>query len=141
MTPNKESSTLVRAPGPTGRNAAAIRDAAFPQWRGAATAGGIGSRDEIERIHSGISALSAREFEVLRLVATGMTNYSIGLELGISERTAREHIARIMLKLRVGSRVEIAVVSTKWDFFTLAGRGQLREPGEAARGERTDRGA
>ncbi|MEU4565460.1 helix-turn-helix transcriptional regulator [Micromonospora sp. NPDC023956] len=74
--------------------------------------------DEIDEIRSMMSALSARESEVIRLVATGMTNYSIGMELGISERTAREHIARIMLKLRVGSRVEIAVIATKWELFT-----------------------
>lgn len=85
---------------------------------------GIGLSDEIDEIHSRMSTLSAREFEVLRLVATGMTNYSIGMELGISERTAREHIARIMLKLRVGSRVEIAVIATKWDLFKLVHRGQ-----------------
>ncbi|MFE7275862.1 LuxR C-terminal-related transcriptional regulator [Streptomyces sp. NPDC057623] len=85
---------------------------------------GIGLSDEIDEIHSRMSALSAREFEVLRLVATGMTNYSIGMELGISERTAREHIARIMLKLRVSSRVEIAVIATKWDLFNLVHRGQ-----------------
>ena len=88
---------------------------------------GIGLSDEIDGICSRVSVLSAREFEVLRLVATGMTNYSIGMELGISERTAREHIARIMLKLRVSSRVEIAVIATKWDLFKLVGGGQSGE--------------
>ncbi|MFD7617934.1 LuxR C-terminal-related transcriptional regulator [Streptomyces sp. NPDC059802] len=83
---------------------------------------------EIDEIRSRVSTLSARELEVFRLVATGMTNYSIGLELKISERTAREHIARIMLKLRVGSRVEIAVVYTKWNLLKLMGRGQFSEP-------------
>ncbi|TCO59349.1 response regulator transcription factor [Actinocrispum wychmicini] len=85
---------------------------------------GIGPIDNINEIHSRMSALSAREFEVLRLVTTGMTNYNIGMKLGISARTAREHIARIMLKLRVGSRVEIAVIATKWDLFRLVRRSQ-----------------
>ncbi|WP_405775472.1 LuxR C-terminal-related transcriptional regulator [Streptomyces sp. NBC_01390] len=80
---------------------------------------GIGLIDEIDEMNSRISTLSAREFEVFRLVATGMTNYSIGAKLKISERTAREHIARIMLKLRVGSRVEIAVIATKWDLLKV----------------------
>ncbi|MEU5191595.1 LuxR family transcriptional regulator [Streptomyces klenkii] len=84
---------------------------------------GIGLSGEIDEIRSRLSVLSAREFEVLRLVATGMTNYSIGVDLGISERTAREHIARIMLKLRVGSRVEIAVIATKWDLLQSGAQG------------------
>lgn len=79
---------------------------------------------EIDEIRARMSTLSARESAVLRLVTTGMTNYSIGTQLGISERTAREHISRIMLKLRVGSRVEIAVIATKWDLFELAYRRQ-----------------
>lgn len=66
--------------------------------------------------------LSRREFEVLELLANGLTNRAAARRLGISERTVREHIARIFLKLRVGSRVEAAVIATEW---RLAGR----EPG------------
>lgn len=83
--------------------------------------------DNINEIHSKVSTLSARESEVVRLVAIGMTNYSIGTALGISERTTREHIARIMLKLRVGSRVEIAVIATKWDLFRRVQRAQVND--------------
>jgi len=57
--------------------------------------------------------LSERELEVLDLVVAGLTNASVARRLGISERTVREHIARIFLKLRVSSRVEAAVVATK----------------------------
>ena len=71
--------------------------------------------------------MSARELEVVRLVTTGMNNWSIGLELGICERTAREHISRIMLKLRVGSRVEITVIATKWSLSKLACRCRFGE--------------
>jgi DNA-binding CsgD family transcriptional regulator len=90
----------------------------------------VGLSGEIAEIHSRISALSVREFQVLRLVATGITNFSIGVKLGISERTAREHIARIMLKLRVGSRVEIAVIATKWELYELAHKGWSSESAE-----------
>lgn len=58
--------------------------------------------------------LSRREAEVLDLVATGQTNRGIARRLGISERTAREHVARILLKLGVSSRVEAAVLATRW---------------------------
>lgn len=102
---------------------------------GAILKGGIRLSDEIDEIYSRISALSARELEVLRLVTTGMTNWSIGLELGISERTAREHISRIMLKLRVGSRVEIAVIATKWSLLSRACR--FGESGRSSYGRYT----
>lgn len=58
--------------------------------------------------------LSHREREVLDLLVKGLTNRALGRRLGISERTVREHIARIFLKLRVGSRVEAAVIATQW---------------------------
>ncbi|MDH6711394.1 DNA-binding NarL/FixJ family response regulator [Kitasatospora sp. MAA19] len=63
---------------------------------------------------SHLESLSKRELEVLHLVADGMTNRKIGSELGITERTAREHVARILLKLGIQSRVEAAVIATKW---------------------------
>jgi DNA-binding CsgD family transcriptional regulator len=94
----------------------------------------INGVDEVDEIYSRVSALSAREFEVHRLVATGMTNFSIGMDLGISERTVREHISRIMLKLGVGSRVEIAVIATKWTLFGLVRRGEFGKSNEASYG-------
>lgn len=63
--------------------------------------------------------LSRRELEVLDLVADGMTNRAVASRLGIAERTVREHVARIFLKLRVESRVEAAVIATEW---RLSGR-------------------
>ncbi|MGK8521355.1 LuxR C-terminal-related transcriptional regulator [Nocardia asteroides] len=50
--------------------------------------------------------LSEREFEVLRLVARGMTNPEIGTELGISERTVQAHLSRIYRKLGTDGRME-----------------------------------
>jgi DNA-binding NarL/FixJ family response regulator len=58
--------------------------------------------------------LSDRELEVLDLLARGLTNRAAAKRLGISERTVREYITRIFLKLRVGSRVEAAVIATEW---------------------------
>lgn len=57
--------------------------------------------------------LTVREEEVLDLVVGGLTNGSVARRLGISERTVREHIGRIFLKLRVTSRVEAAVIATE----------------------------
>ncbi|MFE3579884.1 response regulator transcription factor [Streptomyces vinaceus] len=126
MTLSEKWSIVTRTPDPIKTCEGSIRDTApsRSRWRNSIDGASIGSDSEIDKICSGVSSLSPREFEVLCLVATGMTNYSIGMELGISERTAREHIARIMLKLRVASRVEIAVVATKWEFLNLMRSGQ-----------------
>jgi DNA-binding CsgD family transcriptional regulator len=54
------------------------------------------------------SALSPREIEVLRLVATGGTNRSIAAELTLSEKTVHRHLSNIFTKLGVGSRTAAA---------------------------------
>jgi len=51
--------------------------------------------------------LSAREHEVLRLLALGHTNQEIAEQLFISVRTAETHRAHIMRKLKLGSRAEL----------------------------------
>jgi DNA-binding CsgD family transcriptional regulator len=52
--------------------------------------------------------LSAREVEVLRLVAAGKTNRAIAAELFISDRTVARHLSNIFAKLGVGSRTAAA---------------------------------
>lgn len=54
------------------------------------------------------SPLSAREFEVARLVAVGGTNAEIAAELGLSPKTVSAHIEHILDKLGVQRRTEIA---------------------------------
>jgi DNA-binding NarL/FixJ family response regulator len=56
-----------------------------------------------------ISELTSRELDVLRLVAAGKANKQIAAELGISERTARTHVSRILRKLRLTSRTQAAL--------------------------------
>jgi DNA-binding NarL/FixJ family response regulator len=50
--------------------------------------------------------LSARELEVMKLVARGMTNSEITNSLGISLNTVKRHLMEIFSKLGVGSRAE-----------------------------------
>ena len=52
--------------------------------------------------------LSARENEVARLVAEGLTNREIGQRLFISERTAQNHVQHILTKLDFTNRAQIA---------------------------------
>ena len=56
-----------------------------------------------------LAELSAREHEVLELVAQGLSNATIGTRLHISERTARNHVSAIFGKLGVGTRAQAIV--------------------------------
>jgi predicted ATPase/DNA-binding SARP family transcriptional activator/DNA-binding CsgD family transcriptional regulator len=52
--------------------------------------------------------LTPREREVVVLVARGLTNHQVSTELSISERTAGNHVAKILKKLGLNSRAQIA---------------------------------
>ncbi|MFW6216133.1 MAG: LuxR C-terminal-related transcriptional regulator [Alkalispirochaetaceae bacterium] len=53
--------------------------------------------------------ISRRELDILQLVAMGKSNKEIAAALFISEGTVKNHLYRIMRKLKVGNRTEIAV--------------------------------
>ena len=55
--------------------------------------------------------LTARERDVLALVAAGATNREIGERLHMAEKTASVHVSRILAKLNVRSRTEAAAVA------------------------------
>jgi two-component system nitrate/nitrite response regulator NarL len=52
------------------------------------------------------AALSARELEVLALVATALSNRQVGTRLGISEGTVKRHMRNIFTKLGAVSRID-----------------------------------
>jgi DNA-binding NarL/FixJ family response regulator len=60
--------------------------------------------------------LTARQIEVLALVARGLTNRQVGEALGISERTVRNHMRAILRKLRSRDRTHAVVmaISAGW---------------------------
>ena len=57
--------------------------------------------------------LSARELEVLALMADGAANKQIAGRLDISERTVKAHVTSIFMKLDAGSRTEAVVVALR----------------------------
>jgi DNA-binding CsgD family transcriptional regulator len=74
----------------------------------------LGARPDLQRAEELLrpaevpGPLSAREIEVLRLVAAGKTNHAIATELFVSERTVHRHVSNIFDKLGVRSRAAAA---------------------------------
>jgi DNA-binding CsgD family transcriptional regulator len=59
------------------------------------------------------AALSARELEVLRLVAAGKSSREIGEELVLSRRTVERHVANIYLKTETHGRAQLATYALR----------------------------
>ena len=72
---------------------------------------GIRAPGAVAPIAAGTELLTAREREVLRLVAEGQSNSRIAARLYISPKTASVHVSRIIAKLEVANRVEAAAVA------------------------------
>ena len=72
--------------------------------------GATPARGEVERLLGGgrPDGLTARELEVLRLVAAGRTNPQIATELFLSEKTVARHLSNIFAKTNVKSRTAAA---------------------------------
>ncbi|TMK72104.1 MAG: helix-turn-helix transcriptional regulator [Actinobacteria bacterium] len=71
--------------------------------------------DELTGAGSAYHGLTAREVEVLRLVATGKSNKEIAAMLVISEHTVSRHVQNIFTKLRVVSRTAAAAFAHEHD--------------------------
>jgi DNA-binding NarL/FixJ family response regulator len=67
----------------------------------------------------GADSLTAREREVLSLLAEGLGNRAIGARLGISEHTAKFHVNSILGKLGAGSRAEAVVRAVRQGLVLL----------------------
>lgn len=80
--------------------------------------------------------LTAREREVLGLLACGASNREIARELCIAEITVRTHVGRILGKLEVDNRVEAALYAVRRGLAPLGGAAKIRE--DRTRSERAE---
>lgn len=69
------------------------------------------ARDAVGR--SAATALTGREVEVLRLVASGAANKEIAVRLGISENTVKRHLQNILDKLHLQNRYQAAAYAMR----------------------------
>ena len=64
-----------------------------------------------------LEELTEREVEILRLIASGLSNAEIGEELHISETTVKTHVTHVLQKLNLRDRVQAVVLAHQTGMF------------------------
>lgn len=74
------------------------------------------TRKVVERIHTRsdadprLGSLSARETQILSLIAAGLTNRQIGTELSLAEKTVKNYVSGLLAKLGLQRRTQAAIL-------------------------------
>jgi DNA-binding NarL/FixJ family response regulator len=69
--------------------------------------------------HTGEDQLSARELEVLKLIAKGNANKEIAAQLAVAEDTVKKHVTSILEKLRANDRTHAVTIGLKRGIIEL----------------------
>ena len=114
-----------RGPAPAWRPVPASRR---PRPRPARTGS---SCDRLQRV------LTEREFEVLKMVARGMSNAEIAEELTISPATAKTHVAHLLTKLDARDRIQLVIIAYQSGLVNTGAASARSCPGSTRRRSRS----
>jgi DNA-binding NarL/FixJ family response regulator len=104
----------MNGPGAIGHGPGQLRERRLAAMSGqAGTMAALAQGSIPNTMNAGVRELSAREIEVLRLVADGRSNKAIGQTMGLSALTVKSHLARIARKLGTGDRAGMVAVAMR----------------------------
>ena len=73
----------------------------------------LGREEELRSLRDCYASLSAREREVMALVAAGLLNKQVGARLGISEITVKAHRGKVMRKMKAESLADLVTMAAR----------------------------
>lgn len=76
---------------------------------------------EVRTPETPVEALTARELDVLKLLAAGFANKEIAVKLVIAEKTVKTHVSSILAKLNVTSRTQAVLTAAKLGLVHVEG--------------------
>ncbi|HJQ30168.1 MAG TPA: PAS domain S-box protein [Rubrobacter sp.] len=85
-------------------------------------------KDEEHEARQAISRLTERELEVLSLLADGLEAQEIAARLHISAKTERNHVARVLAKLGVHSRLQALVFAARYGLVEIGRKDTYKQP-------------
>ncbi|GMK38253.1 response regulator transcription factor [Paenibacillus sp. PR3] len=106
-------------PKVTGKLINQLRRMTYLDEMGAVSAAAASKEPGVKFIASEDNPLTRREAEVLRLMAEGKSNKTIGEFLFISEKTVKNHVSSILQKMEVDDRTQAVIHSIKFGWVTL----------------------
>ena len=92
--------------------------------------------DQLDELNlpQGNTELSERELEILKLLATGLSNKEIAAQLYLSPNTVKVHLRNIFAKLGVQSRTEATVIAIQRGYVSVPGTPPISEEASGSNG-------